>query len=77
MPKVGLIFKFQTRGLEPRDIGPVFHGPPSHFCFCFSFTRPAHNSGGTYKKENTERIAAEMNKFYIFVFYFCIFVVPS
>ena len=69
MPKVGLIFKFQTRGLETygqysMDLGIILY-------LFFSFTRPVHSRSHTRKKiPGTEKIAAEMNNFLCFIFVF-------
>ena len=84
MPKVGQItatprarytqggphFKISNQGA--RDLGSVFHGPPSPFCIFFSFTRPAHSGSHTRKKIRNNRRGNE----HFFVFHFCTFVVP-
>ena len=68
VPKVGFIFKSQTRGLEtwmasiPRT--------SVSFLYFFSFTRPAHSRIHTKKKIQNRR-----GKERIFVFHLCNLVV--
>ena len=64
-------FQISNSGAIDDLDGPVFHGPPSHFCVFFSFTRPAHGEAHTKKKRKNGRGSEQ-----IFVIRFRIVVVP-
>ena len=66
MPKVGLIFKFQTRGLETWGQ----YSTDLRLIFVFFFVHSPSSQRGIYRKGNAERIATEMNIFLCFIFVF-------